>query len=73
MLKGTYVELKKREQGVKEQFQAFKYISIIMFNNEADDAKRKSSFSQRCVSWIKWPWSEMKKDKLLKGTKNEIC
>ena len=37
--------IEKKEQGVKEQFQAFKCISIIMFNNEADDAKRKSSFS----------------------------
>ena len=42
--------IEKREQGVKEKFQAFKYISIIMFNNEADDAKRKSSFSEHCVS-----------------------
>ena len=32
------------EQGVKEQFQAFKYISIIMFNNEADDAKENLRF-----------------------------
>ena len=44
LLKSTYVELKKREQGVKEQFQAFKYISIIMFNNEADDAKENLHF-----------------------------
>ena len=36
--------IEKREQGVKEQFQAFKYISIIMFNNEADDAKENLHF-----------------------------
>ena len=58
--------IEKREQGVKEQFQAFKYISIIMFNNEADDAKRKSSFSERCVSWIKWQWSQIKKKETAK-------